>query len=52
MLTNQDKLILIRDVEAVKYFLLPLPAPHKVVTSEFASASSFFLQSVSASTKI
>jgi len=38
-----------RDVEAVEYFLLPLPAP---VASEFASASSFFLQSSSASTKI
>jgi len=55
-------------VEAVEYFLLPFPAPFKVSrfrvcfrfqrllkksnASEFASASSFFLQNASASTKI
>jgi len=39
-----------RDLKAVEYFLLP--APYKVYASVFASASSFFLQSASASTKI
>jgi len=37
-----------RDVEAVEYFLLPLPLRIKLVASD----SSFFLQSASASTKI
>jgi len=41
-----------RVVEAVEYFLLPLPAPYKVIASEFASASSLFLQSASAFRKI
>jgi len=46
-------------VDLVEYFLLPLPAPYNLVAfefasafSEFASASYFFLQSASASTKI
>ena len=64
-----------RDVEAVKFLMLPLPAPLEVlcfqvrfltfrifcfrfrlrielIASEFASASSLFHQSASASTKI
>ena len=32
-----------RDVEAVKFLMLPLPAHLEVLTSEFASASSLFL---------
>jgi len=38
-------------VEAVDYFLLPLPVRKKSVAFEIASASSLFLQSASASTK-
>jgi len=44
--------VIARDVEAVEYFLLPLPVRIKLVAFEFASTSSFFLQSASAFTKI
>jgi len=42
----------IRDVEAVEYFCFRFQLRIKLVASKFASASSFFLQSASVSTKI
>jgi len=44
--------LLSRDVEAVDYFLHPLPASYKVSRFQVEFASSFFIQSSSASTKI
>jgi len=44
--------VLTRDVEAVEYFCFRFQLHVKLVASELASASSFFLQSAFASSKI